>query len=143
MKPEYISNIVVNRWKNNEKDETNYTLLTMSPSGIQRFDQCGKEQFKGKLEPKDIMLSEAMAISAAALSKHMGKYEESIEGLTRLHTILGLEMGSTKISDSTHRQQSCKKVIYYKICFLDEFLVRCASDQLWQLKSASSEIYIV
>ena len=59
----------------------------MSPSGIQRFDQCGKGQFKGKLEPEDIMLSEAMAISAAALSKHMGKYEESIEGLTRLHTI--------------------------------------------------------
>ena len=113
MKPEYISNIVVNRWKNNEKDETNYTLLTMSPSGIQRFDQCGIGQFKGKLEPKDIMLSEAMAISAAALSKHMGKYEESIEGLTRLHTILGLEMGSTKISDSSYRQESwvCKKVI--------------------------------
>ena len=113
MKPEYISNIVVNRWKNNEKDKRNYTLLTMSPSGIQRFDQCGKGQFKGKLEPEDIMLSEAMAISAAALSKHMGKYEESIEGLTRLHTILGLEMGSTKISDSKHRKQSCafKKVI--------------------------------
>ena len=113
MKPEYISNIVVNRWKNNEKDKTNYTLLTMSPSGIQRFDDYGKGQFKGKLEPEDIMLSEAMAISAAALSKHMGKYEESIEGLTRLHTILGLEMGSTKISDSRHRKQSCafKKVI--------------------------------
>ena len=66
-KPEYISNIVVNRWKNNKKDKTNYTLLTMSPSGIQRFGQCGKGQFKGKLEPEDIMLSEAMAISAAAL----------------------------------------------------------------------------
>ena len=131
MKSEYISNIVVNRWKNNEKDKTNYTLLTMSPLGIQRFDQRGTEgQFKGKLEPEDIMLSEAMAISAAALSKHMGKYEESFEGLTRLHTILGLEMSSTKISDSTHRQQSCacKKVIYYKICFLDEFLVRCEID---------------
>ena len=117
MKPEYISNIVVNRWKNNEKDKTNYTLLTMSPSGIQRFDQSGKGQFEGKLEPEDIMLSEAMAISAAALSKHMGKYEESIEGLTRLHTILGLEMGSTKISDSRHRKQSCafKKVILLNI----------------------------
>ena len=108
MKPEYISNIVVNRWKNNEKDKTNYTLLTMSPSGIQRFDQCGKGQFKGKLEPEDIMLSEAMATSAAALSKHMGKYEESVEGLTRLHTILGLHMGATMISDEGYR----KKVAY-------------------------------
>ena len=119
MKPEYISNIVVNRWKNNEKDETNYTLLTMSPSGIQSFDEeSGKGQFKGKLEPKDIKLSEAMAISAAALSKHMGKYEESIEGLTRLHTILGLEMGSTKISDSRHRKQSC---VFKKVILLNMF----------------------
>ena len=91
----------------------------MSPSGIQRFGQCGKGQFKGKLEPEDIMLSEAMAISAAALSKHTGKCEESIEGLTRLHTILGIEMGSTKISDSTHREQSCacKKVILLNMFF--------------------------
>ena len=107
MKPEYISNIVVNRWKNNEKDKKHYALLTVSPSGIERFDQCGKRQFEGKLEPKDIMLSEAMAASAAALSKHMGKYEESTEGLIRLQTILGLDMGATKISDARHREQCC------------------------------------
>ena len=85
----------------------------MSPSGIERFGWREKNQFEGKVEPKDIMLSEAMSISAATLSKHMGKYDDSIEGLTRLHTILGLEMGSTKISDSKHRKQSCafKKVI--------------------------------
>ena len=123
MKPEYISNIVVNSWKNNEEDKTNYTLLTMSPSGIERLDQCGKRQFKGKLEPEDIMLSEAMAISAAALSKHMGKYEESIEGLTRLHTILGLEMGATKISDAMQRKESCvfKKVILLNMFSLMNF----------------------
>ena len=98
----------MNRWKNNEKDKTNYTLLTMSPSGIQRFDQQGKRQFEGKLEPKDVMLSEAMATSAAVLSSHMGKYKESVEGLTRLHTILGLDMGATMISDKGYR----KKVAY-------------------------------
>ena len=81
----------------------------MSPSGIQRFDQQGKRQFEGKLEPKDVMLSEAMATSAAVLSSHMGKYEESVEaGLTRLHTILGLDMGVTMISDKGYR----KKVAY-------------------------------
>ena len=80
----------------------------MSPSGIQRFDQQGKRQFEGKLEPKDVMLSEAMATSAAVLSSHMEKYEESVEGLTRLHTILGLDMGSTMISDKGYR----KKVAY-------------------------------
>ena len=107
MKPEYISNIVVNRWKNDEKDKKHYALLTVSPSGIERFDQCGKRQFQGKLEPKDIMLSEAMAASAAALSRHMGKYEDSTEGLIRLQTILGLDMGATKISDARHREQCC------------------------------------
>ena len=107
VKPKYISNIVVNRWKNDARDKKNYALLTMSPAGIERFDQCGKRQFEGKLEPKDIMLSEAMAISAAALSKHMGKYEESTEGLIRLQTILGLEMSTTKISDARHREQCC------------------------------------
>ena len=40
----------------------------MSPSGIQRFDQSGKGQFEGKLEPEDIMLSEAMAISMAFIT---------------------------------------------------------------------------
>ena len=99
MKPEYISNIVVNRWKNNEKDKKNYALLTMSPSGIERFDQHGERQFKGRLDPGKIELSEAMATSAAALSYHMGKYEDSVEGLIRLYTILGLEMGAMQISD--------------------------------------------
>ena len=80
----------------------------MSPTGIERFDQHGKRQFEGKLKPADIMLSEAMAISAAALSKHMGKYEECIEGLTRLRTILGLDMGATMITDEGYR----KKVAY-------------------------------
>ena len=126
MKPEYISNIVVNRWKNNEKDKTNYTLLTMSPSGIERFDQCGKRQFEGKLEPKDIMLSEAMAASAAVLSKHMGKYEESTEGLIRLQTILGLDMGATKISDARHREQCCafQKVTLWLTPFCYAFLLK-------------------
>ena len=71
----------------------------MSPSGIERFDQHGKGQFKGRLDPGKIELSEAMATSAAALSYHMGKYEDSMEGLIRLYTILGLEMGATQISD--------------------------------------------
>ena len=84
----------------------------MSPTGIERFDQHGENQFEGKLEPGDIMLSDAMATSAAALSNHMGKYEGSIEGLKRLHTILGLEMGATVTGDTKYAKQVWKKVIY-------------------------------
>ena len=114
MKPEYISNIVVNRWQRNEKSDENYELLTMSPTVIERLDRETEDlQFQGKLEPKDIKLSDAMATSAAALSTHMGKYDNSVQGLTRLHTLLGLEMGATMISDI----QSVKKEnILWKVC---------------------------
>ena len=114
MKPEYLSNMVVNRWKKSDKCKDSYELLTMSPTGIERLDREPREkQFKGKLEPKDIMLSDAMATSAAALSTHMGKYDRSIDGLTRLKTIVGLEMGAMMISDvqSLKKENVLTKVI--------------------------------
>ena len=101
MKPEYLSNMVVNRWKQSHECEKKYQLLIMSPSGIERIDRDPtKMQFEGKLEPGDVKLSDAMATSAAAVSTRMGKYDYSIEGLARLHTIIGLQMGATMISDS-------------------------------------------
>ena len=100
MKPEYLANIVVNRWKKSQTSKYSYELLTMSPAEIERIDRDpNKEQFKGRLEPEDVRLSDAMATSAAALSTHMGKYDYTVEGLTRLHTILGFEMGATMLSD--------------------------------------------
>ena len=100
-KPEYISNIAVNHWKKDKESVDNYEILTMSPSVIERLDyrqQEGRKQFEG-LEPEDVKLSDAMATSAAAISSHMGKYDISVLGLTRFHTLLGLEMGARMISD--------------------------------------------
>ena len=78
MKPEYLSNMVVNRWKISHDCKEKYELLTMSPTGIERFDRdANKKQFEGRLEPEDVMLSDAMATSAAALSTHMGKSSSS------------------------------------------------------------------
>ena len=128
MKPQYLSNIVVNRWKKSEGDRLNYALLTMSPTGIERFDQHGENQFEGKLEPGDIMLSDAMATSAAALSNHMGKYEGSIEGLKRLHTILGLEMGATVTGDTKYAKQGWRKKVIYRDGshgFFYQFIILC------------------
>ena len=100
IKPEYLANIVVNRWKKSAESQNSYELLTMSPTEIERIDRDpNKEQFKDRLEPEDLMLSDVMATSAAALSTHMGKYDYSIKGLSRLHTVLQLEMGATMISD--------------------------------------------
>ena len=114
MKPEYLSNIVANRWMRDDSSD-NYEILTMSPSVIERLDRRSQEklQFEGKLEPEDVKLSNAMATSAAAISSHMGKYDTSIHGLTRLHTLLGLEMGATMISDI---QTVKKESVQWKVC---------------------------
>ena len=72
--PEYISNIVVNRWKNDEKDKKNYTLLTMSPTGIERFDQHGKRQFEGKLEPRECYHMTILIIIADILNLLMTSF---------------------------------------------------------------------
>ena len=113
MKPEYLSNIVVNRWMRDDSSD-NYEILTMSPSVIERLDRRSKEpQFEGKLKPEDVKLSNAMATSAAAISSHMGKYDTSIQGLTRLHTLLGLEMGAAMISDI---QSVKKESVQWKVC---------------------------
>ena len=118
VKPEYLSNIVVNRWKESDKCEENYGLLTMSPKIIERLDSTNMKPFSGELEPSDIKLSDAMATSAAALSQHMGKYE-SVGGLSRFHTLLGLEMGTTKISDvASLNKESCVEKVF--ICFFAE-----------------------
>ena len=116
MKPEYLSNIVVNRWKENENSDENYELLTMSPTEIERLDRDPDTQertgFEDKLEPADIKLSDAMATSAAAVSEHMGKYDLSVEGLSRFHTLFGLEMGATMITDlKAVREES----VFYKV----------------------------
>lgn len=115
IKPKYLSNIVVNQWKESDKSEENYGLLTMSPKKIERLESI--EESVGGLKPSDIKLSDAMATSAAALSQHMGKYE-SAGGLSRFHTLLGLEMGTTMISDvaSLHEEDRIRKVF----CFFAE-----------------------
>ena len=116
MKPEYLSNMVVNRWKMSHDCKEKYELLIMSPTGIERFDRDpNQKQFEGTLEPEDVMLSDAMATSAAALSSHMGKYDQSITGLTRLYTILDLEMGANMVTNAKSLKQES---LALKVCFV-------------------------
>ena len=109
IKPQYISNIVVNEWRREAQDQLAYDLMTMSPTEIERIDcppQC--EEFSGKLKPMDIKLSDAMATSAAAVSPYMGAYEQSTEPFKHLQTILGLGMGESMVSDMTfEKRESC------------------------------------
>ena len=72
----------------------------MAPSGIERIDnKLGKLQFKDRLQPADIKLSEAMATSAAAVSYHMGKYESTFEPLESIQIMLGLGFGKAQIAE--------------------------------------------
>ncbi|XP_068730719.1 uncharacterized protein [Montipora capricornis] len=117
-KPEYISNITVNRWERDETSEENYDLLTISPTSIERVDsKPGQDHFKGKLEPEDIKLSNAMATSAAALSMYMGKYDTSPGMGLSLNILFGLNMGTRMISDiqSVRKETVIEKVLPFVI----------------------------
>ena len=106
VEPEYISNMTIHSWKEEEDSDSGDDLLTMSPTTIERLDRdpttierldrdpSTVDPFKDKLRPQDIELSDAMATSAAAISG----YDDNLE-VIRLSTILGLEMGATVISN--------------------------------------------
>ena len=99
--PEYISNMTIHSWKKKGDSDSDDDLLTMSRTTIERLDrdpstvdQSPDDPFTGKLGPQDIELSDAMATSAAAISRYDNNFE-----VLRLSTILGLEMGATVISN--------------------------------------------
>ncbi len=57
------------------------------------------DYFGNKLTPSDIKLSSAMAMSAAALSPYLGKYEEHERQLTHIFTVCGAEMAADIVYD--------------------------------------------
>ena len=101
MKPQYMSNVVVNEWSLDEDEKQIYELLVMSPTVIERLDRReGQVQFESRLEPKDVELSAAMATSAAAVARNMAAYENSAVGFKQLQVVLGLGMDSSLVSDA-------------------------------------------
>ncbi|KAL9973415.1 hypothetical protein ACROYT_G019873 [Oculina patagonica] len=119
VKPLYLSNIVVNEWRVAETDaELKYGLLVMSPTEIERLDRRPQEQqFEDRLDPHDIDLSAAMAISAAAVARHMGAYGQSVESFKQLQIVLGLSMGAPMVSDveGLKRENCCMRVLPFII----------------------------
>ena len=110
--PFYISNTTVNSWRRTPGDKRSFELLTITPREIRRIDSPYDEDvFLEKLEPEDILLSEAMAMSAAALSQQMGKYS-GLEVYTDMRIALGVAFGGTISSDrrGKRRQNCCLQV---------------------------------
>ena len=111
MKPEYICNTVVNSWQRNPGDDP-YELFTISPVRIERLDCDPGMDELDSLSPRDIRLSEAMATSAAVVSRHMGAYEGQMEAVQDLQNVLGIAMGAEVLSDprSVERDSICLQV---------------------------------
>ena len=107
MKPQYISNIVVNQWRDDHEDPTRYDLLAMSPTEIERITSQSQEvgEFSGKVAPEDVKLSYAMTASAAALSRHAGAFDESMEPFKNVLTMLGLGVDAAMVSDPAYEQR--------------------------------------
>ena len=114
MKPQYMSNMVVNGWSLDQDEKETYELLVMSPTVIERLDRRdGQVQFEGKLEPTDVKLSAAMATSAAAVARNMGAYKHSTEAFKQLQVVLGLGMDSSWVSDT---QTLHIRKWYWEVC---------------------------
>ena len=110
--PFYISNTTINSWRRTPEDKDSFELLTITPREIRRLDSPYDEDvFLDKLDPVDVRLSEAMAMSAAALSQHMGK-ESGSDLYTDVRILLGVAFGATITSDprGSRRKNFCLQV---------------------------------
>ena len=64
-----------------------------------------EHDFHNKLTPRDIKLSSAMAMSAAAVSPYLGKNEASEQQFTHILTVCGMEMAANIVYDMTGEQR--------------------------------------
>ncbi|XP_028408536.1 uncharacterized protein LOC114531088 isoform X2 [Dendronephthya gigantea] len=146
-KPEYISNMVVNNWRREYDRE--YCVLTMSSEGITVIDKQPQnnqsrtepqqdqenlifrdDYFRDILQPRDIKLSSAMAMSAAAVSPHLGKYKPEEQKLTHILTILNMEMAANVVYNmagerhaSEDCKSSCSKICHVSCLYIANFIV--------------------
>ena len=88
------------------------TAITHQPTGDKFREACLKDAcFEGRLEPGDIKLSSAMAMSAAAVSPYLGKYEDEERQATHILTVLGMNMAANTVYDlKGERDEHCWKV---------------------------------
>eukprot|EP00794_Sanderia_malayensis_P013869 gene13869-15317_t len=113
IKPTYICNVLVDNWKYKSTrmaDKESFTILTLTPHLIERIDDDEVNDFtENFIGPYDVELSDAMATSAAVVSKHMGHY--SNQSLLSVQNLLGLTMGKSWISDKRYFKGYCRSLL--------------------------------
>lgn len=136
MQPKFISNITVNDWQIGSREGPCHHLIAFSTEDVKVIgkyvDKKGKSVKPKPLydpnnegvplfKPEHMRLSQAMAISGAALSFDMGSYESSLDMILDLLSLLGLGMGAELPSDQMdlgiHKEESFRKVCK-KVCTL-------------------------
>ena len=101
-----------------QSDPSAYSAVTSQRPqcllGVDEFrDNClNGEYFKKKLKPRDVKLSSAMAMSAAAVSPNLGKRKAKEQRFTHILTLLGMEMAAHLVYNMAGEKKSgfCHRV---------------------------------
>ena len=90
----------------------------MSPHAIERLDRAPEdEEFRGKLMPIDVYLSDAAATSAAALDRDSGGKVDDEAQFRDLKAMLGISLGASVVADKRQEKKRhfCVQVMRFKI----------------------------
>ena len=123
LSPTFISNITVNDWQIESREGSRHHLMAFSPTEVKVIgkyvDEDGKTvdtpDFRKRnfFHPRHMRLSSAMAISGAAVSFDMGSFENSLDMVMDLLSLLGIGMGDEKVSDQVTEEG---KGVWKKVC---------------------------
>ena len=78
------------------------------------------KDFADRLKPEDIKLSSAMAMSAAAVSPHLGKHKDAERRYTHFFTVFGIEMATKIVYNMTGERGNSRKDIFGQVRLSEE-----------------------
>ena len=119
--PTFISNITVNDWHIGSRAGKTHHLVVFSPDEVKIIgkyvDEDGKPVEAPNLKdsgfhPSHMRLSSAVAISGAAVSFAMGKFENVFDSILELLALLGIGMGDEMVCNQAKED---KKGIWSKV----------------------------
>lgn len=132
--PKFISNITVNNWHIGSRAGKSHHLMAFSPKEVKVIGKYVDE--KGEpveapilsnlkdsgFHPRHMRLSSAVAISGAAVSFAMGKFENIFDTILELLALLGIGMGDEMVSNQVKED---KKGIWSKVRNYHDIVHHC------------------
>jgi len=125
IQPKFISNITVNDWQIGSRQGPCHHLIAFSTEDVRVIGKYVDEEGKSVnpesvqlFKPEHMPLSQAMAISGAALSFDMGSYESSLDMILDLLSLLGLGMGAELPSDQVNFKEKSFREACKMVCTL-------------------------